>query len=71
MSPEEIQRAMLDQFGIRVQPEMSKYILTHLQKGAQTEIAVMGSRARTGVPVRQRITLGALQQPAPVVPPGA
>jgi hypothetical protein len=71
VSPEEVQRAMLDQFGIRVQPEMSKYILLHLQKGAETEIAVMGSHARTGVPVRQHITLGALQQAAPVVSPGA
>ena len=71
MSPEEVQRAMLDRFGIRVQPEMSRYILAHLQKSATAEIPVMGSHARTGVPVRQHIPLGALQEQPPAVSPGA
>jgi hypothetical protein len=71
VSPEEIQRAMLDRFAIRVQPAMSQYILDHLNQKTQTEIPVMGSHARTGVPVRQHIPLGALQQQTPAVSPGA
>jgi hypothetical protein len=31
----------------------------------------MGSHARTGVPIRQHIPLGALQEQAPAVSPGA
>lgn len=71
MSPEEIQRAMLDRFAIRVQPAMSEYIMKHLSANAHHEIPVMGSHARTGVPVRQRIALAALQQQPPAVSPGA
>jgi hypothetical protein len=71
VNPEEVQRAMLDRFAIRVQPAMSQYILEHLIRNSQKEIPVMGSHARTGVPVRQHIPLGALQPTSSVVSPGA
>jgi hypothetical protein len=68
---EQVQRAMLDRFAIRVQPAMSQYILEHLNNKTKTQIPVMGSHARTGVPIRQHIPLGALQEQAPAVSPGA
>ena len=71
MDLEQVQRAMIDKFSIRVQPEMSKYILAQMKQRASAEIPVMGSHARTGVPVRQHISLGALQQTLPAVSSGA
>jgi hypothetical protein len=71
VSPEEIQRAMLDRFAIRIQPAMSQYIQKHLNTKSQDQIPLKGSHARTGVPVRQHIPLGALQQQPPAVSPGA
>ncbi|HTL31408.1 MAG TPA: hypothetical protein VL282_19395 [Tepidisphaeraceae bacterium] len=71
MESEQVQRAMLEKFGIRVQPEMIKYILAQLKQSASAEIPVMGSYARTGVPVRQHISLAALQQTSPAVSSGA
>ena len=71
MDLEHVQRAMLERFGIRVQPAMSEYILAELKRNAQSEIPVMGSHARTGVPIRQHIPLSALQSATPAVSPPA
>ena len=51
MDEREIRRRLIAQFGIRIEPEMSRYVLGRLNSGADT-IPVMGGDARTGVAVR-------------------
>ncbi len=54
---------LLERFGLRVKPEMGQYVLRQLQRlpaGASDAIAVMGGQARTGVAVRQLVTVNEL-----------
>lgn len=57
---------MLDAYGIRVEPEMSEYVLRRLRQvsGAMRELPVIGGEARTGMPVRTVVDLARLQQQA-------
>jgi hypothetical protein len=65
MDVQEVQRRMLERYGIRVEPEMSAYVLRRLNQagGALRELAVIGGEARTGVPTRTIVNLEDLQQP--------
>jgi hypothetical protein len=58
MDEVEIRRRLIAQFGIRIEPEMSRYVLDKLKTGAG-EIPIMGGDARTGVPVRTLVNLEA------------
>jgi hypothetical protein len=59
----DVQRLFLRQFKLRIEPEMARYVLRHMNQGTAappTTIAtiaatlpVMGADARTGVPLRQ------------------
>ena len=64
MDREEIRKRMLDAYGIRVEPEMSEYVLRRLHQagGALRELPVIGGEARTGMPVRRTIDPARLQQ---------
>ena len=64
MDAEAIRQRMLDAYGIRVEPQMSEYVLRQLRNaaGALRELPVIGGEARTGVPVRKVIDLALLQQ---------
>ena len=64
MDADAIRRRMLDAYGIRVEPQMSEYVLRRLtQAGAALrELPVIGGEARTGMPVRMTIDLARLQQ---------
>lgn len=59
MDAGEVHRRMLAQFGIRIEPAMSRYVLRQLQVGPGESFPVMGGDARTGVPVRQFIPAAA------------
>jgi hypothetical protein len=51
----EIARRLLHNFGVRIEPEMSAYARRQLQRASAREFHVMGSDARTGVPMRTLI----------------
>jgi hypothetical protein len=54
VDPEEVRNLLLTKLGIRVGPEMSRYVATQLANANNT-VAVMGGDARTGRPIRQFI----------------
>ena len=57
----DVQQALLREYGIRVQPHMAGYVLNRLRAGAGGAIfgtlPVIGGDARTGVPLRTDIAL--------------
>lgn len=55
MDAGEVRRRMLAQFGIRIEPAMSRYVLRQFEAGPGESIPIMGGDARTGVPVRRFI----------------
>jgi len=70
MELSDVQKRLLDFYGIRVEPEMGRYVLRRLQQagGALRELPVIGGNARTGVPVRMMIDPAALEHaPSPPV----
>ena len=57
----EIQKRILNRYGIRVEPAMSDYVVRKLAQtarppGKPASFPVMGGDARTGIPVRQLIS---------------
>ena len=56
MDEREIRRRLLAQFGIRIEPHMSRYVLGRLGAG-DSDVPVMGGDARTGVPLRTVVKL--------------
>ena len=56
MDEREIRRRLLAQFGIRIEPHMSRYVLERLNSG-QSDVPVMGGDARTGVALRTVVKL--------------
>ena len=61
MDATDVRKRMLAQFGIRIEPAMSAYVLRQLaqQAGPGASFPVMGGDARTGVPVRRSIPVAA------------
>ena len=59
MDAAEISQRLLEQYGIRVESEMSQYVLRRLQSGGQEskrpQLPVIGGDARTCVPARMMI----------------
>lgn len=64
MSHDQINRIMMNHFGLRIRSNMADYVRRRLLKRAHTSIPVMGGDARTGVAVRRIIALKALEQAA-------
>jgi hypothetical protein len=65
----DIERVLLREYGIRVQPGMSRYVLNRLRAAARgpifgQTISVIGGDARTGVPMRALVALDRLNQAA-------
>jgi hypothetical protein len=54
VSEGELQQRMLEAYGIRIEPEMIRYVLRRLQQagGAAREMTVIGGEAKTGMPRR-------------------
>ena len=67
MDVTDVQQRVLDAYGIRVEPEMGRYVIRRLQQaaGALRELPVMGGDARTGVPVRRLIDVAQFAPPPP------
>ena len=63
MTPTELQQLLLDRAALRVGPEMAACVLRRWQSGASTS-SVIATDARTGVPIRQELPLGALDSTA-------
>ena len=61
MDAGEARTRVLAQFGIRIEPAMSRYIVRQLEQPAgAAPFPIMGGDARTGVPVRRFIPPAAL-----------
>ncbi len=61
MDAEVVRKLILERFGIRVEEQMSAYVLRKIDQAGGalpkgSSFAVMGGDARTGVPVRQMIS---------------
>jgi hypothetical protein len=56
----EVRRRMLAQFGLRIEPAMSRYVVRQLEQAGGESFPVMGGDARTGMPVRRFIPAAAL-----------
>lgn len=55
-----IQRALLSEYGLRIDPAMGEYVLSNLQSSRSGSLPVIGGDARTGVPTRTMIDLSTL-----------
>ena len=72
MDAADVRKRMLAQFGLRIEPKMSEYVLKQLAASSRADAAadtfpVMGGDARTGAPVRRFVSVAAFtpqQQPA-------
>jgi hypothetical protein len=64
----DVQKRLLEYYGIRVEPEMGRYVLRRLAQAgsALRELPVIGGNARTGVPVRLLIDPSRLGSSVPV-----
>lgn len=63
MDESELRLLIRDRLGLRIEPEMSKYVLRRAGESDQP-IAVIGSDARTGMPRRQMVDPNFLQPEA-------
>jgi hypothetical protein len=50
----ELRRLVRDRLGLRIEPDMSRYLLGRSAESDQA-VAVLGSDARTGVPRREMV----------------
>jgi len=65
----DVQQRVLDLYGIRVEPEMGRYIMRKLTSGGTSMLPVIGGNAKTGMPMRAWIDPAVLQNaPAPSSP---
>ena len=55
MDDPKIVELFLKRFGLRIQPEMGRYILARMKTFPGEPIAIMGGDARTGVAVRRLV----------------
>ena len=62
MDEKHIAEKLLSNFGLRIEPEMSRYVREQLQRSREGEFPVMGGHALTGVPLRQFIDAARLHQ---------
>jgi ribosomal protein S6E (S10) len=72
MEETELQSRLRNRLGLRVGPEMAKYLLKKLSDGTlgQGSISAMGGDAKTGIPMHQSIPIATLKalaedQPTP------
>jgi len=63
MEETELQARLREQLGLRVGPEMAKYILKRLSDGTlgQSSISAMGGDAKTGIPTLKKIPIATLR----------
>jgi len=63
MEETELQRCLRERLGLRVGPEMAKYLLKKLSDGTlgQSAISAMGGDAKTGIPMNKSIPIATLK----------
>ena len=63
MQETEFQSRLRERLGLRVGPEMAKYLLKKLADGTlgQSEITAMGGDAKTGIPLLKTISIDTLK----------
>ncbi len=63
MEETQFQSALRERLGLRVGPEMAKYILKKLSDGtlSQNSISAMGGDAKTGIPTLKTIPIDTLK----------
>jgi hypothetical protein len=54
MEPAEIGRLFVDRLGLRIEPEMCRYIASRMDE-SDTSFPIIAASARTGTPVRKLI----------------
>ena len=63
MEETELQRRLREHLGLRVGPEMAKYLLKKLSDGTfnQSAVSAMGGDAKTGIAVNKSIPIATLK----------
>jgi hypothetical protein len=63
MEETEFQSRLRERLGLRVGPEMAKYLLKRISEGTlgQSTISAMGGDAKTGIPIHQSIPIATLK----------
>ena len=63
MEETQFQSALRERLGLRVGPEMAKYLLKKLEGAAlgQVSISAMGGDAKTGIPIHKTIPIATLK----------
>jgi hypothetical protein len=64
MDAEQVRKRMLDAYGVRVEPQMSEYVIRRMDQDALASMPIIGGDAKTGVPVRMSIDPAKLAQPS-------
>ena len=64
MEETELQTRLRERLGLRVGPEMAKYLLRKISDGTlgQSSISAMGGDAKTGIPMLKTIPIDTLRQ---------
>ena len=64
MEETQLQARLREQLGLRVGPEMAKYLLKKISDGSlgQGAISAMGGDAKTGIPMLKTIPIAMLKQ---------
>ena len=64
MEETQFQSALRERLGLRVGPEMAKYLLKKISEGTlgQSSISAMGGDAKTGIPMLKTISIDTLKQ---------
>ena len=61
MEETEFQTRLRERLGLRVGPEMAKYLLAKLSQPAAGNVSAMGGDARTGIPTHRIIPIAMLK----------
>jgi hypothetical protein len=63
MEENEFQSRLRERLGLRVGPEMAKYLLKRISEGtlSQSTISAMGGDAKTGIPIHKTISIDTLK----------
>ena len=59
MNDTDVQKLLLERVGLRVGPEVARYVLRR-SESIRGEVPVMGSEARTGIAIRRPVALSIL-----------
>jgi hypothetical protein len=62
VSDDQVRRAMIEQFNLRIGANMAKYVQLRLLRRELSEVPIIGGDARTGVAIRQIIALDVLRR---------